>query len=30
MHTMYYEFVERDVMRITDLDGTKYEARRRQ
>ena len=30
MHTMYYEFVERDVMRIVDLDGTKYEARRRQ
>ncbi|HYB42956.1 MAG TPA: hypothetical protein VEL75_14360, partial [Candidatus Methylomirabilis sp.] len=29
IRTMWYEFVDRDVMRITDLDGTKYEARRR-
>lgn len=28
--TMWYEFTDRDVMRITDLDGTTYEARRRQ
>ena len=28
VRTMWYEFVSRDVMRITDLDGTKYEARR--
>ncbi|MGQ0812359.1 MAG: tetratricopeptide repeat protein [Nitrospiraceae bacterium] len=28
--TMYYEFVDRHVMQITDLDGTKYEARRKQ
>jgi len=28
--TMWYEFVGRDTMKITDLDGTKYEARRRQ
>ena len=27
--TMWYEFTERDVMQITDLDGTKYEARRK-
>ncbi|HEY3196590.1 MAG TPA: hypothetical protein VGJ57_01155, partial [Nitrospirales bacterium] len=27
--TMYYEFVDRNVLHITDLDGTKYEARRR-
>jgi hypothetical protein len=27
--TMYYEFGDRDVLHITDLDGTKYEARRR-
>jgi len=26
---MRYEFVERDVMRTPDLDGTKYETRRR-
>ncbi|HXJ80275.1 MAG TPA: hypothetical protein VMS64_16540, partial [Candidatus Methylomirabilis sp.] len=29
VRTMWYEFVGKDVMRITDLDGTKYEARRR-
>ena len=29
VRTMWYEFVDRDVMQITDLDGTKYEARRR-
>jgi hypothetical protein len=29
VRTMWYEFVSRDVMRITDLDGTKYEAHRR-
>jgi len=28
VRTMWYEFVSRDIMRITDLDGTKYEARR--
>jgi tetratricopeptide (TPR) repeat protein len=27
--TMWYEFIDRDRMRITDLDGTLYEARRR-
>jgi len=27
--TMWYEFADRDAMQITDLDGTKYEARRR-
>jgi len=27
--TMYYEFADRNVLQITDLDGTKYEARRR-
>jgi tetratricopeptide (TPR) repeat protein len=29
VRTMWYEQVERDVMQVTDLDGTKYEARRR-
>jgi hypothetical protein len=28
--TIWYEFVGKDTMRITDLDGTKYDARRRQ
>jgi hypothetical protein len=27
--TMWYEFTDRDVMQIIDLDGTKYEARRK-
>lgn len=27
--TMWYEFTDRDVMQITDLDGTKYDARRK-
>jgi len=29
IRTMWYEFVGQDAMKVTDLDGTKYELRRR-